>query len=481
MKTNNLKSEPELSDYNKMIGTIQAKNDGKNSLLINLLPVLSMLSAIVPSLFIKSSGLSIAKLAVLTLILSGAAVYYIYLNSENLLAQKSSKYIIVFSYLSSIFLSILITKPDLFCFWMIGGLLVAMLIDMKLGLFFHFNISLILGIFLGLRPETIIQLLIIGLLLCVLSGSLKQKSTVIYAAIIILSANITLSFVIHNFVINSKTNQNYISLFFSLLSVLIITYLIYESFARKSEVVQDELLNQLTSYKLELAVSNTDFLGVKAEDKVSIQTISSDQSVDINNSLNDNEEDGYETLSGNFKSLRTSYELLNDDNNILLQKMKQYSESLYQHALQIGDLSCRAAKVIDANENLAKAGGLYHDVGKIAGKNYIEEGLKIAEDFSFPKELKDILKQHNIKYEKPTSVEAAIVMLSDSVLSTMKYIANSGELKFTSEKIIENLFRMRMEKGSLDNSGLSLKDYNLLKNFYQQEFASKNQDEIFNY
>jgi membrane-associated HD superfamily phosphohydrolase len=125
---------------------------------------------------------------------------------------------------------------------------------------------------------------------------------------------------------------------------------------------------------------------------------------------------------------------------------------------------------------LAKAGGLYHDVGKMISKNnYIDEGLAIADEYFFPKELKAILKEHNIKSEKPGSVEAAIVMLSDSVVSTIEYIEKNDDRRYTTNKIIENIFQLRMEKGSFDASTISLKDYKLLKEFYQREFENKGQ------
>ena len=171
--------------------------------------------------------------------------------------------------------------------------------------------------------------------------------------------------------------------------------------------------------------------------------------------------------------LRTNYDLLNDENNELLLQLKEKSASLYAHALRIGDLSSRAARAIQADEILAKAGGLYHEIGKIKEGNYIEQGLMIAEEYNFPEKLKTILKQHNIKYEKPTSVEAAIVMLSDNVVSTIEYIEKTEDYKYSRNKIIENIFQMRMEKGTFDESRLSVKDYKVLKEFYQKEFNVK--------
>jgi putative nucleotidyltransferase with HDIG domain len=157
--------------------------------------------------------------------------------------------------------------------------------------------------------------------------------------------------------------------------------------------------------------------------------------------------------------------------------MKDCSKALYKPSIIIGDLSGKAAKYIGANEDLAQAGGYYHEVGKIKGKNYIEEGLKIAEEYGFPDELTNILRQHNIKYDKPTFIESAIVMISDNVVSTIDYINKTEDQSFEAHKIIDNIFRMRMEKGTFDDSGLSVRNFKQLKDFYQKEFKEEESNE----
>ena len=245
----------------------------------------------------------------------------------------------------------------------------------------------------------------------------------------------------NNFIFETNNNINYLTSFFSILAVLVTAFLL-------------SLLYDWIVKKLDLNIS----------DELAIS------SIDIVD--NTPESTGDELTTD--RSIRTSYDILLSDNNELLLKMKEHSEALYKHSILIGDLSGRAAKTIDANEELARAGGYYHELGKIKGKNYIEEGLKLADEYAFPEELKSILRQHSIKHDKPTFVEAAIVMMSDNVASTIEYIKKTGDQKFTSDKIVDNIFRMRMEKGTFDDSGLSVKDFKLLKDFYQNEY--KRQD-----
>ncbi len=430
---------------------------GKKSILITILPILSMFAAIVPGYLYKNSFLEVAKIAILTMVLTAVATFYIRANEVSILQKRLSRTIITLGYLCAICLLLFIPKPYMFCFWMVGGLLIAMLIDNKLGMLFHFNLTIIMAISLSLGLELVIQIMVIGAMMCLLSGALRAKATAVYVIIIILSTNVTLSFVINNFIFNKDVNYNYLNSLFSILAVLVTAFLlclVYDESGKKnttgdvSEEADIILINTTDE------VNTVDVANVGTEPSAS----SSNQSEEIIEQQKTTEESG------------PSYDILCSEENELLRKLKQASEAIYVHALKIGDLSYRAAKEVGANELLAKAGGLYHEIGKLRGKNYIEEGLAIAEEYSFPKELKAILKEHNIKYDKPNSVEAAIVMLSDNIVSTIEYIEKSEDNKYSTNKIIDNIFQMRMDKGTFDGVNLSLKEFKVLKDFYEKEF-----------
>lgn len=451
MKTGKMNSTEDLSTDNKSSTTVEqytsVQYSKKGKVLITLLPLLSLLAVVLLGIMKNAPIIEISKVGILTLILTAAFVFFIRLQEEDILRRKFAKSIIAISYLLSIVLIMQPFRPEIFCFWMIGGLIISMLIDSKLGLIIYFNLTFILSITLSLRPETTIQFLIMGVMMSMLSTALKNKATVIYASIIILSTNITLSFVINNFIFEQSSNYNYLSSFFSIFIVILVAFLL------------SQLYDRLSPQEVEAEMQKT-------AEEVSAMQISL-QTEEIPTVVSFSEE---EVQIPYDRGARTSYELLIEDKNELMSRMKVFSESLYVHSMQIGELSARAAEVIGADELLAKAGGMYHEIGKINGKNYIEEGLKIAEEYGFTNELKAILKQHNIKYEKPTSIEAAIVMLSDNVVSTIDYIRKTEENKFTMDKIIENIFQLRMEKGTFDESGLSVKDYKSLKEFYQNEY-----------
>jgi len=462
MKIGKRSIEMEPSEQMNNLNSIVKADKVQKSFLITILPILSMIVAIFPGMLYKASGIAIAKIGILTLILTSAITIYIHMNETGILSKKLAKTIITLGYLGSICLLFFIPKANIFSFWMLGGLLIAILFDSKLGILMHFNLSFILGISLALPLETVIQMLIIGVMMCMLSGAIKDKSTVIYAIVIVLSTNITLSFVINNFIFEANVNFNYLNSLFSILAVLVAAFLLCSFYQRIGndnavDITVEQLPENTVSENIFQEGSSTLTDSLQNDKEIPTQEIKAETT------------DASETIL-KLPEARTSYEILCDEENELLLKLKQFSQTLYNHSVFIADLSYRAAKEIKANEMLAKAGGLYHEVGKINGKNYIEEGLLIAEDYAFPKELRAILKEHNIKYEKPSSIEAAIVMLSDNVISTIEYIEKTGDQKFTATKIIDNIFQMRMEKGTFDVIDLSLMDFKILKEFYQKEF-----------
>ncbi len=484
VKTNKLHTQGNtISEETQNEDLMTEKAQG--AMLFTLMPVLSLLAIILLGLIKDASILEIAKIGTLTLILTAASVFFIRLQEEHILKRKYAKSIIITGYLISILLIMLPIKPELYSFWMIGGLLIAMLVDVKLGLLIYFNLTFILSVTTTLPPETTIHFLILGVLMCLLAGSLRNSATVIYAAVILLSTNVTLAFVINNFIFDASSGHNYLSSFFSILAVLVTAFLLSSVYDRIT-VGSGEEVEQLDypvqgEHKPTQPEENSTAEGQKVN---AMAVAPADQGTPAINDEDNMDEDSTEhrtihsthqeeqSLSAYRRGLRTSCELLANPDNSLLQSLKEQNKAVYEHSLLIGDISGRAAVQIGADELLARTGGYYHEIGKLRGRDYILEGLSIAEEYSFPRELISIIRQHNIKHEKPTSVEAAIVMLTDTVLATIEYIRKTEDKKFTVDKIVENIFQMRMDKGTFDESGLSLKDYKVLKEFYRKEFQN---------
>ena len=155
---------------------------------------------------------------------------------------------------------------------------------------------------------------------------------------------------------------------------------------------------------------------------------------------------------------------ISSDSHIAVRTMKNKSTSLYYHSTEVAELARVAARRIGANEDLAYAGGIYHDLGKIAGAEYIKEGLVLADKYKLPQSVKDIMVEHNVKVKLPRTKEAAIVMMCDTAISAVEYLRGTMDKKDVSEKaIIENALNKRINSGTLGKSGLTIEEFDNIK------------------
>jgi len=158
---------------------------------------------------------------------------------------------------------------------------------------------------------------------------------------------------------------------------------------------------------------------------------------------------------------------------VLMKRLKEEAPELYHHAIKVGELSGMAAEMIDAEVELARAGGYYHEIGKLVSSNYIKEGIKLAKEHDIPKSVIDIIKQHNIKVGQPNTPEAALVMISDSILGSVEYMKSGKTRKLSPDKLINGIFDARLLGGNLDRSGITLAQYKILKRFYANAIATE--------
>ncbi|SHO50215.1 HDIG domain-containing metalloprotein [Anaerocolumna xylanovorans] len=164
-----------------------------------------------------------------------------------------------------------------------------------------------------------------------------------------------------------------------------------------------------------------------------------------------------------------------------LYKELKASEKLFLHAGRIAAISEGAAIAAGLDRNTARAGGLYHEIGRLKGKDYVAEGIALAKEYHLPEAIINIIASHNLKADKPASPEGAVVMFTVSLVAAKEYfLANRREedkkamdLLKLMLKFIDNLFAMRLEKDSLSDSNLTVAQYIKLKNFYLDYYGKE--------
>lgn len=206
---------------------------------------------------------------------------------------------------------------------------------------------------------------------------------------------------------------------------------------------------------------------------------------------------------------------LTDFNRPLLKELARKAPGTFTHSMTVGSLVERAAEAIGANPLLARVGAYYHDVGKLLSPanfvenqisnenthenlnpedsaaiiiNHVSNGIELAEREDLPQEIIDFIPMHHgtlvvsyfyekakelygeesvdiekfrYKGPKPNTKETALVMLADACESTVRSITEPDQQKV--ENVINNLIKNRLEDGQLNESPLTIKDLQRIK------------------
>jgi len=207
----------------------------------------------------------------------------------------------------------------------------------------------------------------------------------------------------------------------------------------------------------------------------------------------------------------TSLKLLElaNPNQPLIKRLLMEAPGTYHHSLMVGNLAEVATEAIGGNALLARVGAYFHDVGKLKRPNFFKEnqisenphdrmtanlstlvvtshtqdGVELALKYKIPLAIRDIIKQHhgttmvayfyhkakkgekgeevkqdNFRYEgpRPSTKEAAVVMLADSVEAAVRAMGDKTEGQV--EGLIRKIIKDKLDDGQLDTCSLTLKD-----------------------
>lgn len=299
-------------------------------------------------------------------------------------------------------------QMELYHVWMVGSLLIAVLVEIRIGVWSHLVLTVLYCLLRGSVTPQFVFYFALGAVLCLACGGMERIGQMLQVLIIGLCMNVVLLLAFCEFDFHLFLEWD------TLYSMISVVYCVGISY----------IVKRLLANKLEEPASEGD---------------------------------------------TQLLEKIVDSEFPLLQELQGFSKNLYMHSVDVSELSYMAAKEIGADALVAKAAGMYHEIGRIFGKDYVKQGVIMAQENQFPESVIQGIRQANVKYETPTSAEAAIVMLSDSVVSTIEYLESVNKVNsLTPEEIVDNVFSNRFEKGVLDESGLTVGDYHKLRVFYSK-------------
>lgn len=206
-----------------------------------------------------------------------------------------------------------------------------------------------------------------------------------------------------------------------------------------------------------------------------------------------------------------------DTNNKLLRELEHKAPGTFQHSLQVMNMCDAAARAIDANVLLVRAGALYHDIGKMKnplcfienesmspkGVHYhehlspkesaraiikhVSDGLELAAENRLPDVIQDFILTHHgtsntsyfynkylneggdpndisdffYKGRKPQTKEQIILMICDTLEAASRTLKDNSAATFS--VFVENIVASKMKIGQFDQADISIKDLNTVK------------------
>lgn len=175
----------------------------------------------------------------------------------------------------------------------------------------------------------------------------------------------------------------------------------------------------------------------------------------------------YDNLYRKFISSKI-HKLSDDENELILLLMDINAES-YVHSLKVADTAVNVARKLNCDYELVNLSARFHEIGKIRVGNYVENGIKILKENHFPKEVINIVKEHNSKSNYPRTLESAIVMLSDSIETTLSKVMETNGYNIQHEKIISQIIDIRFDSGCLDYAIKDLDEFKKLRKAFLEE------------
>jgi putative nucleotidyltransferase with HDIG domain len=225
---------------------------------------------------------------------------------------------------------------------------------------------------------------------------------------------------------------------------------------------------------------------------------------------------------------------LSNPNLPLLKRLATEAPGTFQHTMCVASLAEAAARELNCNVELIRAGTLYHDIGKLHDtlgfienqmggankhdeiddpwqsaeliKKHVSEGLVMARKYSLPKAIRDFIPEHqgtlliayfyhqakqkaekekgitvlesDFRYDGPIpqSREAGIMMLADGCEAAMRSLKEATPKQALT--MIRKIFKARWQDGQLVDSGLEYDDLPIIANVFVRVWQQLNHKRI---
>lgn len=154
----------------------------------------------------------------------------------------------------------------------------------------------------------------------------------------------------------------------------------------------------------------------------------------------------------------------------LVQDIKNYSRAEYIHAMKVSTIARKCAAEIGADEMVSAAAGFYYRLGILEGEPVVENGVRLAEEKSFPESVIHILSEYNGELQLPSTRESAIVHMVDACLKKIEMLSGHNlSTSWNQDMVIYQTLNEISATGIYDESGLSMNQFLKLRELLVRE------------
>ena len=368
-------------------------------------------------------------------------------------------------YLISVAFMLLFDQPFAFPFWTFGGIFVLCAFKLRYGMFLNVFLLYILG---SMQTKLVSEVLIVQLLCLLLFGfvmpyakSWKDAVNVLVSvAAVLISVRIVCYFTMDR---TSLTNDIFsVAVVYAIVvcAVLLLAKACRETAYTQGQAESFEFLEELAAGAEAQDANVSEYIAMTEGETVSNAPIYSRECFEgvrtVDHTVMDAEE---------FSRLEA---MVQEDAPLLLRFSQKYPKA-FLHVRRVALFATEIAERLEGvNTTLVKCGGYYHEIGRLKGKKLLANTLAVAEEKNFPAALQEVLRGHTVDGDKPTSKEAALLLLTDNICGMCEHLKQTQSGQIIVVRIIEKALNLRLTKGDLSYSGLTAGDLTIIRNTMEE-------------
>lgn len=365
-------------------------------------------------------------------------------------------------FIISVAFILLFDNPFIFPFWTFGGLLLLCAFKLRYGVLMNLFLLYVIGsmqtAFLSeVLMIQIFSLILLGFVMPYVKGWKDAVNVFVSVAAVLVSVRIICYFTMGKEALTGDIFSVAITYFIVIGVVLLLSKCLQEA-----EWFQEQ--NESFDFLEELAAGAEGQLFDGSEYMVTDETVYEEETVPGKEFAysKEEEEKAEQTFSVDYNSRLSD---LSSESSSLLEEFAQKYPNTFQHVRRVAYFASEVAKQMeDVNVLLVMCGGYYHEIGRLHGKRTLDSTLFIAEKNEFPPPLVSVLREHTVDGDKPKSKEAALLLLTDNICGTCEYLRKTQKGKILVAKVIDRALNLRLAKGDLNQSGLTVNDLSVIRN-----------------